>query len=373
MSIKNILIFSPFLPNQGWGGGVIVRSLTKNPPSNIKLLWTTFSTKNQNISNANNKISIIDFETKFFRGRGVWHFILWLESFLFYLKYKKLLKTNNIDQLWIVLGSRFDQIYKTYYILKKINIPVHISIHDDPILELEHKRVQNGKCWFKYILQNATTIDVISSRMQQDYKSQFGVKSIVVTRCIASDFPTNKFANPDKPTILMAGYGNAPKPWPIPVLDAVTSLNKNNHFSIQFFDSKLKKYASKDVIVSDLVNEVQFNKILETTAIGYACDSLEPNDLKFAQLSLPTKIVTYIGAGIPFLYHGPKNSTVSDLIDSMKVGLIVDSNNSVDLSNAFLEIIKNYNFFQNNCLQARKEIFAENIICNRFYNHLLQP
>lgn len=369
--MQNILILSNTLPNEGWGGGVIIRSLTKNYPSGVTLFWTTFRTNPGKKKETCNTIEILDFQTKLFRGRGVSHFILLLETTLFVRDFNAFLKQNNINLLWVVLGTSSVDLHRIYSLSKQLAIPFHISVHDDPILEIKGSIKQKAREWFKGILINARTIDVISSRMQAYYKKEFGVNSIVITRCIPDDFPENYRISSQKMNILMGGYGNASAPWPNPLLDSIALLNQTISCQLHLFDSKLKPYESDTVKVYDLIDELSFNSILETINIGYACDDLKPGAEKFAQLSLPTKIITYIGAGIPFLYHGPKDSTVDDLLQQYQVGIIVETNTPHDLCQAFLKIISNYSFYQSNCKLVKQKLFSSKVVQDYFFHNLL--
>ena len=368
--MKNILILSNYLPKHGWGGGVIIRSLTKDYPSNLRIFWTIFRLNKPASEESLNNIEILSFKTKLFRGRGISRFILKLETLFFVNDYMKLIKKNNIDILWIVLGTSFLDIYRIRQLTKKISIPYHISVHDDPILEIKNKK-KIAIQFFNQILLKANSIDVISSRMQAYYKNNYNVNSIVITRCISNDFPQNDFAPKDKIKILMGGYGNASQPWPNPLIESISQVNKFLKCELYLFDSKLKIYESDIIKVYDLMVEESFNDILKTINIGYACDDLKEENIIFAQLSLPTKVITYIGANIPFLYHGPINSTVGDLIKLYEVGIIVDSNNSTDLCNAFMKINSNYSYYQTKCRMARENLFSEKIVQENFYKLLI--
>ena len=216
------------------------------------------------------------------------------------------------------------------------------------------------------------SIDVISVRMQEQYKKQYGINSIVITRCISDDFPQNNKISKDKINILMGGYGNASMPWPNPLVETINQLNKKIDCQLFLFDPKLKQYENKYIKVSNLIDENSFNNLLETINIGYACDDLSPNKARFAQLSLPTKIITYIGAGIPFIYHGPLDSTVNDLIKTIEVGIVVSTNNSHDLVIAFETLLLKYEFYHRNCLQAKEKLFSQHIVQKFFYENLLK-
>ncbi len=369
--MKNILIFSNYLPTQGWGGGVILRSLTNNYPKSCKLFWTKFKLKETQVNQTCNGIALLPFKTNFFRGRGISDAILKMESYAISSNFNKLIEQNSIDKVWFVPGASYDNLFTINQLCAKLKVKYHVSVHDDPIVEITNSRKKRASLYFKDILSKADSVDVISTRMQTLYKKLYDVDSIVITRSIPDDFPQNDIISITK-TILMAGYGNASEPWPKPLLEACVELNKTENYKLLLFDPKLKKYEDDNVTVSNLINETEFNEMLKSTTFGYACDDLDAKRIHFAQLSLPTKIITYIGAGIPFVYHGPKDGTVGDLLSQFETGIIVDTNDKSDLLNAFLKLQSNYQYYQNNCRLAIETLFLQSNVQKIFFDAFLR-
>jgi glycosyltransferase involved in cell wall biosynthesis len=69
-------------------------------------------------------------------------------------------------------------------------------------------------------------------------------------------------------------------------------------------------------------SEAQVARDLEETDLVYLPlpfgETFEP----FVRLSLSTKLVTYLGSGVPILYHGPRNAAVADLLAENDAALI---------------------------------------------------
>lgn len=368
---RNILLLADYLPDSGWGGGVIIRSLLENIPDTVSIKWTTYSRRQNEREAVINNIKIIPFKPRYIRGQGKFNLIRKLDSLLFSADFNTILKTHDIDLLWIVCGVTYNELYRLNTLVSVISIPYHITVHDDPIEELTPNQKAEGTNLFRNILQKARTVDVISERMRQNYLRSYGTESIVITRGIPDNFPTNTSRVSGVVNILMGGFGNVSEPWPAPLIETVHLLNKSIQCHLHLFDYKLNLWSSEHVHVYKNLPEASFNEILKTTHIGYACDDLHPSRLAFAQLSLPTKVITYIGAGIPFVYHGPKDSTVADLLAEYEAGIIVDTNNSDDLYEAFTKLLSNYNYYQQNCRSALERMFASSIVQNRFYHYLL--
>lgn len=370
--LKNVLILSGFTIQGGWGGGVIMRSLLKDYEGGFNFFWTTFSTEDNKQLKPYDGVGMLNFQTWYLNGQGRFNFILKLDALLFSLNFKSLLRKHQIDALWIVLGPDYNQLFKLSQLIPRLDLPIHISVHDDPVIEITPVKKEKARQLLSSILNSATSVDVISERMQRAYQQQYGIQAQVVTRGIPPDFPNNNLRALNTVDILMAGNGNASAPWPLPLLKAIEHLNKTQPAILHLFDSKFKKCENNMIKAYDQIDESIFNSFLSKIHLGYACDDLEPERIAFAQLSLPTKIITYIGAGIPFVYHGPSDSTVGDLLKKYKAGIVVDSNDPIQLSDSFLYLLNHYDSFQEECKRAVRETFSQSKIQQSFYEHFLR-
>ena len=367
---SHILILANFPPEGGWGGGVIIRSLLDHHPSQLKVYWTTFSPQDNTNLKAYGDVQPLPFKPNYLKGQSKWSVILAADAILFARKLNALIRRHHIDKLWIVLGTTDHQLYRLSKVASLLTIPFHVTVHDDPIIEIDDSKKAKATQHLGHLLRSASSVDVISHRMQQSYKQQYGIDSLVVTRGIPDTFPTNEKRIPHRLDILMAGYGNASAPWPQPLIDTIARLNTHTPTTLHLFDPKLTSYQSSTVNIYELMKESEFNAFLTRMHLGYACDDLAPANRAFAQLSLPTKIITYIGAGIPFLYHGPKDSTVGDLLKTFEAGIIVESNDANDVYAGMMTLLNNYDHYRNECLKARQNRFRQDTIQHQFYSYL---
>lgn len=368
---KNILILANYLPDGGWGGGVIIRSLLQGKPEHLKISWTTYYPDMNKFGENRQMVPVLPFQPRYIKGQSKFSLLRWLDSIKFASDINKVIAANQIDKLWIVLGSGMNELYRLSMLVEKIKIPYHLTVHDDPIVDLATSQKTAGEKAFSKIISHAQSMDVITERMRKRYQEKYGKDSIVITRGIPNDFPVNDSRDANHIQILMGGYGNAAAPWPKPLIDAARILNELHPCTLHLFDPKLKAYESDSVKIYKGLPEAKFNELLKSMHLGYACDDLTAERLPFAQLSLPTKIITYIGAGIPFLYHGPKDSTVGDLLAQYHAGLIVESNEAHKLVDAFRLLLSNYDRYRKECVRAREEAFNSGGIQTIFFNQLV--
>jgi hypothetical protein len=100
--------------------------------------------------------------------------------------------------------------------------------------------------------------------------------------------------------------------------------------------------------------------------LGYAPDPLASvHGREFAKTSLPTKLVTYLGACLPCLYHGPAESTVGEMFTRFKAGEIVDSQSPQDLADGFARLIENPDPYRDAAVQLARSDFDPQMFANR--------
>jgi hypothetical protein len=72
-----------------------------------------------------------------------------------------------------------------------------------------------------------------------------------------------------------------------------------------------------------------------------------------------------MGAGLPFLYHGPQDSTVGDFLENYRAGTIVESEAPEALARGLREIIDNYSRMRDECRRAMQQCFDARMLRQR--------
>lgn len=375
--MKKIVLITSFPPEGGAGGGVILRTLLDKIESS-RLHWIILNNDRTVEKNWRPQINrylpilnvpglrfdVIYFIKKFFLN----YFILFVElSRLTYLKIK-----FRPELIWLVIDK--DEIFLLYYLAKFSGLPWHLTIHDDPEVSLKlagKKYFESDELKFEFLIRNATSVDCISNRMSNYYQKKFGVDSIVLTRTISSSTleankSIDKLSN-NKINIIMGGWGDCPEPWPECLIEAIELLEKISKKDVKFyaFDPKFKEFNDSRFIYCERMNSEEFDLFLNKMDIGYAPDPLELEYRLFAQTSLSTKIVTYLSATIPIFYHGPQDSSIGEIFNRFKAGVIVESNNPKEIAIGLFELITNYSTYRSNSINLASNDFDETKLKNR--------
>jgi hypothetical protein len=85
-------------------------------------------------------------------------------------------------------------------------------------------------------------------------------------------------------------------------------------------------------------SEKEAESDMENADILYQPLSLELSDRHFTAFSLSTKMITYLGTGLPILFHGPTNSAAGSLLRRHRAAFMCATNNVKTLAALLLEI-----------------------------------
>jgi hypothetical protein len=114
------------------------------------------------------------------------------------------------------------------------------------------------------------------------------------------------------------------------------------------------------------MSQTDFEAFVRTMDLGYAPDPLTSGAAReFVQTSLPTKLVTYLGATIPALYHGPSDSTVGEMFSRFKAGEIVPSQSAEVLAKGFRRLIEDPEPYRDNAVELAKADFDPDTLMQR--------
>jgi hypothetical protein len=86
------------------------------------------------------------------------------------------------------------------------------------------------------------------------------------------------------------------------------------------------------VQVLPFADEAQVERDLDSADLLYMPLPFGENHENFARYSLSTKMVTYVGSGIPIVYHGPLSSAAFTLLEQHDAAILVPSVDPPDIA-----------------------------------------
>jgi len=366
MQKQQICLFTAHSPASG-GGGTILRSLVANMPS-LSVTWCYTGSKTNGYEEGflgtgvmgGNILKDIISTFKMLNGfdhAGINHLV------------NKMLQIP-CDAYWIVSHNEGLRI-ALELAERQTRRPVHLTVHDDWGGALVPQSVRYSlfaapanRLTIK-TLKAVSSFDVISYGMQKYYKDISGMHGEVCHRFLSTQ-QINVGNNIDAKTLTVGHIGRLYKKGSL-----VTLLKLLKKFYEPKGITPIVKlwgcHLNADSLPADLRSNVCFYPTASETDVIpqlancdmlYAMYPLEKKLKVFAQTSLPTKLTSYLQAGRPILAHCPKDSTLTEFIDSTGLGMLWHSDSEAE-GMAALAQMSSVGLTKDGLFKARERYFGE--------------
>lgn len=378
--LPRILIIAGFPPEGGGGGGAILRSLLADFPVN-RLAWLALQADVTATTWWRPDIMRWGV-TRRLPGRAririvqrVWAiFGFRWEAAQARSLARRIKAIWRPDQVWVVVDQ--NSLWAAGSVVRDLGLPWHVTVHDDPSISRRLQGYSLPQSWqkvFGRLYTQALTRDCISHGMVNYYRTRYGSDAFVAARTIDSERLRVARARPilrgERIEILMGGGGDCPPPWPENLIGAlqILSCRTGRKVRLNAFDPALRRFEGDNVRVLPRMQEAQFDEFLAQMDLGYAPDPMAPEFSEFVTTSLSTKVVTYVAATLPSLYHGPRISSVGEMFSRHTAGVIVEGQASEEIAAGFVCLIEGAESFRDACCDLAKADFDRETLVNRIY------
>jgi glycosyltransferase involved in cell wall biosynthesis len=271
--------------------------------------------------------------------------------------------------------------YFVYLISKKLALPFILHLHDDVIYtgaaQLRARTLSSylGEAW-----RNARARFVISEELGSEYNKRYGQREFVVV----TDGLESIRQQPRPPAknglriyfmgLFHLGYEPNLEAL-IQALDLLPAdLTAGRTPSITLRCDYLRpavRQKSSAVRVLPFGAEADVQSDLETADCLYLPLHFGERDWPFAAYSLSTKMVTYLGSGIPILYHGPAGTAVSNLLARHQAAALATSLEPAHIAGVLAKLLGHDGpGLADNALHLARAQFLRTQQRSRFWNHL---
>lgn len=96
--------------------------------------------------------------------------------------------------------------------------------------------------------------------------------------------------------------------------------------------------SAKSVTVLPFADEAQVQRDMQNADLLYMPIPFGAEHEPFARYSLSTKMVTYVGSGVPILYHGPTTSAAFALLNKDRAAIPITSLEPAEIARVFMEL-----------------------------------
>lgn len=247
----------------------------------------------------------------------------------FHARLLKAVRDYGIDSIHLIHQS-YD-IVPINRLVSETGISLFLSIHDHfeyllrghPLL----KRVDwaLGCAW-----RRAKCVFVISDEIGQEYARRFGAREYAVvtdgltcTARAAQERPANRLR-----VYFMGLFHYTYRPNLRAMLDALKIIREKHpdwDISLTCRSGSISEPVRHDdvpVHVLPFAPEAEVEKDLLAADLLYQPLPFEDFATKFVKFSLSTKMISYLGSGLPILYHGPKDAAACNLLVKHQAALI---------------------------------------------------
>jgi len=256
---------------------------------------------------------------------------------------KQIVRSENIDLIWCVTNSS-SIISLMDHLLEEISTPVVTMVWDTPqhfVLgqHLDRLTAQILKHRFAQVLHKSERVSVTGSAMQRVFWRDYGIDSVSIVHGINRDLWHAGLASPrvsNELIIVFAGSLYAKREWNA-LLDAVETTNAiiaKRRVVIRYFGQFPRTGVRKAPFVEfmgTLPPDVTL-RALSGADIAYLPYWFDEKYSYVVRTSFPSKLSTYLAAGLPVLYHGPKDSSPTEFFSVYPVGLCCHSHGAKDIS-----------------------------------------
>ena len=197
---------------------------------------------------------------------------------------------------------------------------------------------------FSEVLKGATSVSVISTNMQERYRADFGIHSVVLRPVAVASAQARKPRKGSMLRIVFAGSLYAKVEWNafLKALAGVKWRIAGKRVVVYFVGAFPLRGASLDRHVKKL----GYLPADEAVAICRKCDIaylpywLTGTNSMVAATSFPSKLSLYLSCGLPVLNHGPQTSEVSRLMRDYEIGVSCHSLDVDEIAAALAALVR---------------------------------
>ncbi len=265
-----------------------------------------------------------------------------------------------------------------YCVSKSLNLPYYFTVHDDLGYALKGQfSMSQGMAYLSEVWNGSAARFVISKAMGDEYCRRYGIQPYTI---VTDGLTASESLPLPRPARSMRVY----------FMGAVHLTYENNFHALYSALQEFKKhYADWDVSLtirggtgfqfkpSDVQinllpwgSEAEVSQDLEKADFLYlplpfeeACDS-------FVRYSLSTKMVTYLGSGLPILYHGPIYAAVNELLSQHHAAIGLYSLSESDLQRSLENASDLREQVVNNAIALGRQQFSLSRIQNQFWSEI---
>jgi glycosyltransferase involved in cell wall biosynthesis len=316
----------------------------------------------------------------------------WLGGYIEYLwrplfrrRIKQVLARYNPQSVHIVPHT-FGDFAQIHAACTELKIPVHISIHDDFLYTSGKRPFKKGlEASLQKLWQDAATCFVISEEMGTEYCRRYGERPYLVhTDGCEMATPVN-FQPPASELKLyfMGMFNNSYVPnfqsWIAALEKAQLQMGKALplQFTLRTHGFKPDKYYGRELVnLLPFASSEVVEKELRSQHFLYLPLPFGHEWEYLTKFSLSTKMISYLAAGVPIVYHGPEWSAAGQYLRRNDASIQMNTNDPEAISKILNDALKDparLEVISKNAQIAARRDFDASMLRDRFWKAVTAP
>jgi glycosyltransferase involved in cell wall biosynthesis len=374
--LSDVVVFTqPFSLASTGGGPRILRSLLKDAPVPTLALCTAPP------SDCHDSEVEVPLRPNFgrierTRFNALVHSVTPLFRRTFARRLEKVIKNARARAIHSVAHGGLD-FYFAYLLAKKLHIPFFLQVHDD--VDYTSAGRVSARCIME-AWQGASARFVISRELGNEYISRYGRHEfVVVTDGLDNLCPKSRGPIKDLRIYFMGLFHIGYEKNLDALVKAIGLLPKTltSNCSITLRCDSIRPAIFQQ---TSLLRVLPFGSESDVQADLAKADCLylplhfDEADKPFAAYSLSTKMVTYLGSGLPILYHGPTGTAAYNLLEKHRAAALATSLHPKEVAEVLSELFRDNlsDELAKNALQLGRTAFLRRDQHAKFWQQVLK-
>jgi hypothetical protein len=293
-------------------------------------------------------------------------------------KLTRLLRSEEVKVIHLA-ACNYDLVPVTNVALK-MGIPLFLSVYDDiEYVTRGHKRLDTIKAGLAHAWNNAAGIFSISDELGEEYGRRYGNREFITVTDGLRSFAAQPLPRPKNSLrIYFMGlhhYSYIPNfrslldalkilrterpDWPISLTMRCGAFLAERHAD-DVPITVLPFAASDSVVDEDMLHADLLYQPLPFAESAQA----------FGKFSLSTKLVTYLGSGVPILYHGPEQTAVNNMLKKHDAAIRITTEEPAAIARALMTAFNQRDSVVERALKLARERFSLEEQQRRFWGSI---
>lgn len=375
--LTDLVVFTqPFSLAAAGGGPRILRSLLKDAPVPTLVVCTAPGRCDGFELHVPQRPGFGRIERTRFNGLA--HSVAPLFRRGFVRRLEKVIRNSRARAIHSIAHGGLD-FYAAFLLAQRLQIPFFLQVHDD-VAYTGAGRVNAktlSRC-FSEAWNGAAARFVISNELGAEYTKRYGEREFVTVTDGVESIATRPRPEMKRLRIYFMGLFHIGYEENLESLITAVALLPHNLTSDCSITLRCDYIRPQILRQSPLLHVLPFGSEADVQADMLEADCLYlplhfgEADQSFSAYSLSTKMVTYLGSGVPMLYHGPPRTAAYNILKENQAAALATSLAPAEVANVLTELLRPgaASQFAENALQLARRSFLRSEQHAKFWQHV---